>query len=73
MTLEDQIIAIELPYSRGEFMNESEYLRYKEGFEDAKRLTVEFWSCASKDIKVWSEEDTKNLDNTLDLIFNEGK
>lgn len=55
MTAEDQIIAIELPYSRGEFLSEGEYIRYKEGFEDAKRLTVEFWSCASKDIKVWSE------------------
>lgn len=49
MTLEDQIIAIELPYSRGEFLNEGEYLRYKEGFDDAKRLAVEFWSCAPKD------------------------
>ena len=41
MGLHDRIMNVQVRYSRGEFLNENEYLRYKEGHGDARHDAAE--------------------------------
>lgn len=55
MTLFGEIMNIPVEFSRGEFKNESEYLRYKEGHRDARHEAAQIAIEGDRAIQLLSE------------------
>lgn len=55
MTLFGEIMNIPVAFSRGEFKNEAEYLRYKEGHRDARHEAAQIATEGDRAIQLLSE------------------